>query len=178
MPEAELLRSLIAFPLPIHPPSLRARANHNPLLSNLTNKLRCSPQTFAVHTDREKWLTHRFSLWMNHIEIQISARHTERKEKKCVWRRASHQKLCIYLFTVCAICSVCMFLLFLFGFQCLASLTVIWLSAEFGLTKKNSNLTTIKTNLSQTPVSHNFCLYIFTHYQNKSLKVSHMIAIT
>lgn len=102
MPEAELLRSLIAFPLPIHPPlSLRVLANHYSLLSNLTNKLHCSPQTFAVHTDGEKWLTHRFSLWMNHTGKYKYLQGTQSEKKKNVCGGGHHIKSSAHISIYC-----------------------------------------------------------------------------
>lgn len=77
---------------PTPPFSTGVLANHYSLLCNLSNKLHCSPQTFAVHTDREVQ-----SLSEPHWEIQKHAKLTERKEKKSLWRWASHQRLCIYI---------------------------------------------------------------------------------
>lgn len=64
-----------SYPQHTPPFSTGVLANHYSLLWTLSNKLHCSPQTFAVHTDREVR-----PLSEAHWEIQKIAKLTKQKE--------------------------------------------------------------------------------------------------
>lgn len=137
LPGAELLRSLIAFLLPIPPSSPEFLPTI--ILCWATNKLRRNLQTARrPRWQEEKWLTRKFCLWMNHsgkykyLQGTQNEKEGERERKKKMGGGRRHIKSSAYascLFTVRALCSACMSPLS--GFQRLASPTVMWLSDEF-----------------------------------------------
>lgn len=140
LPGAELLRSLIAFLLPIPPSLPPLQSSCQPLFSveQPNEQTAAQPANSPPSSlTREKWLTRKFCLWMNHsgkykyLQGTQNEREGEGK-KEIVGGGRRHIKSSAYalcLFTVCALCSACMSPLS--GFQHLASLTVMWLSDEF-----------------------------------------------